>query len=62
MLLQQKVIMNTKTNYMNYKCFRHSMNRIQSKNHRIGTYEIKKKNYLSYFDDKVYILNNRLMN
>ena len=23
------------------KCLRHSMNRIQSNNHRIGTYEIK---------------------
>ena len=25
---------------LNIKCLRHSMNRIQSKNHRIGTYEI----------------------
>ena len=33
------------------------MNRIQSKNHRIGTYEINKIS-LSYFDDKIYILNN----
>ena len=24
------------------KCLRHSINRIQSKDHRIGTYEIKK--------------------
>ena len=29
------------------------MNRIQSKDHRIGTYEIS----LSYFDDKIYIEN-----
>ena len=40
------------------KCFRHSMNRIQSKNHRIGTYEINKI-YLSCFNDKIYIQNNR---
>ena len=33
------------------------MKRIQSKNHRIGTYEINKI-YLSCFDDKIYILNN----
>ena len=32
------------------------MNRIQSKNHRIGTYEINKIS-LSWFDDKLYILN-----
>ena len=34
------------------------MNKIQSKNHRIGTYEIKKLS-LSCFDDKKYTLNNR---
>ena len=33
------------------------MNGIQSKDHRIGTYEIKKPS-LSCFDDKIYILNN----
>ena len=27
---------------LNNKCLRHSMNRIQRKDHRIGTYEIKK--------------------
>ena len=27
---------------MNSKCLRHSMNRIQSKDHRIGTYNSKK--------------------
>ena len=32
------------------------MNRIQGKNHKIGTYEINKK-FLSSFDDKIYILN-----
>ena len=39
------------------KCLRHSMNRIQSKDHRIGTYEINKIS-LSCFDDKIYIQNN----
>ena len=33
------------------------MNRIQSKDHRIGNYEIKKF-FLSCFDDKIYIQNN----
>ena len=27
---------------LNIKCLRHSMNRIQSKNHQIGAYEINK--------------------
>ena len=38
-------------------CLRHSMNRIQSKDHRIGTYEINKIS-LSCFYDKIYIQNN----
>ena len=42
---------------LNKKCFRHLMNRIQSKNHRVGTYEIRKIS-LSCFDDKIYILSN----
>ena len=42
---------------LNDKCVRHYMNRTQSKNHRIWTYEIK-KNSLSCFDDKIYIQNN----
>ena len=33
------------------------MNKIQNKNHRVGTYEIKKIS-LSWFDDKIYIQNN----
>ena len=41
----------------NKNCLRHSMNRIQSKDHRIGTYEINKIS-LSCFDDKIYIQNN----
>ena len=39
------------------KCLRLSMNRIQSKNHRIETCEINKIS-LSCFDDKIHILNN----
>ena len=36
---------------------RHKMERIQSKLHRIGTYDVCKI-YLSCFDDKIYILDN----
>ena len=43
---------------LNNKCIRHSMNRIQSKDHRIRTYEINKIS-LYCFDDKIYIQNNR---
>ena len=39
------------------KCLKYSMNRIQSKDHRIGTYEIKNIS-LWCFDDKIYIQNN----
>ena len=39
------------------KCLRHSMNRIQSKDLRIGTYEISKIS-LSCFNDKICIQNN----
>ena len=39
---------------LNNKCIKHPMNRIQSKNHRIGTYEINK----IFFDDKIYVQNN----
>ena len=42
---------------LNKKCLRHLMNRIQSKNHRIGTYEISKIS-LSCFGDKIYIPDN----
>ena len=38
-------------------CLRHSAKRVQSKDHRIGTYEIDKIS-LSCFDDKIYIQNN----
>ena len=43
---------------LNNKRMRHSMNRVQSKGHRIGTHKIKEIS-LSCFDDKVYIQNNR---
>ena len=42
---------------LNNKCLRHSMNRIQSKDHGIGTYEINKIS-LSCFDDKIHIWKN----
>ena len=42
---------------LNKKCLRHSMNRIQSKDYKIGTYEINKIS-LSCFNDKIYIQNN----
>ena len=43
--------------FSNKKRLRHSMNKSQSKNHKIGTYEISKIS-LSSFDDKMYIQNN----
>ena len=42
---------------LNNKCKRHSMNRIQSKDHSIGTNDIIKVSWLC-FDDKIYIQNN----
>ena len=39
---------------LNNKYIRHAKNRIQSKDHRVGTYEINKIS-LSCFDDKIYI-------
>ena len=42
---------------LNNECIRHLMNRIQGKEHRIGTYEINKI-LLSWFDEKTYIQNN----
>ena len=42
---------------LNKKCLRHLINRIQSKDHKIETYEINKI-YLSCFDNKIYIQNN----
>ena len=37
------------------KIIRHKMKRIQSKKHKLGTYEIDKI-YLSCFDDEIYVL------
>ena len=42
---------------LNKKCWRHSMSRIQSKGHEIGTYEINKI-FFCCFDYKIYIQNN----
>ena len=41
----------------NQKCLRHSMNRIQSKNHILETYKINKTS-LSWFHDNIYTLGN----
>ena len=41
---------------LNKKCLRRSVNRIQSKDHKIETYEIDKIS-LPCFDDKIYIQN-----
>ena len=43
--------------FLNKKCLRHSMNKIQRKDHRTGTYEINKIS-LSCTDEKIYIQNN----
>ena len=43
---------------LNKKCLRHSMDSIQTKYHKIGTYKTSKIS-LSSFDDKIYIQNNR---
>ena len=42
---------------LNNKCLRHSINRIQTKNHRIETNEINTIS-LSCFNDKIHILSN----
>ena len=39
----------------NKKIIRHKMKRIQSKKHKLGTYEIDKI-FLPFFDDKRYVL------
>ena len=43
----------------NQKIIRHKMKRIQSKTHKLGTYEINKIS-LSCFDDKRYVLDDRI--
>ena len=42
---------------LNKKCLTHLMNKIQNKDHRIGTYEINKIS-LRCFDDEINIQNN----
>ena len=42
---------------LNKKCFRHSMNRIQGKDHRIETYKMNETSS-SCVDDKIFIQNN----
>ena len=42
---------------LNKKCLRHSINKIQSKDHRVGIYEINKI-CLSCFDNKICIKSN----
>ena len=44
---------------LNKNCLRHSINRIQSKDHKIGIYETNKIS-LPCYDDKIYIKNNLL--
>ena len=43
----------------NKKIIRHKMRRIQSKKHKLGTYEIEKI-FLSCFDDKRYVLDDEI--
>ena len=43
---------------LNKKCLRDSMKKIQSKDHKIGIYEINKLS-LSCFGDPIYIQNNK---
>ena len=44
---------------INKKNIRHKMKRIQSKKHKLGTYEIKKIS-LSCFDEKRYVLDDEI--
>ena len=48
-----------KDTLFNKKIMRHKMRRIQSKKHKIGTYEIDKIS-LSCFDDKRFVLNDEI--
>ena len=53
----QQYVSEYKDILVNNKCLRHVINRIQSKNHGIGIYEINKIS-LPCFNDKIHILNN----
>ena len=50
---------NFKDVLFNKKIIRHKMKRIQSKKHKLGTYEIDKIS-LSCFDNKRYVLDNEI--
>ena len=52
-------IAQTNNTLFNKKIFRPTMWGIKSKNHNLSTYETNKR-YLSCFDDKRYILKNRI--
>ena len=52
-------LINLKMFYLIKKNIRHKMKRIQSKKHKLGTYEIDKIS-LSYFDDKRYVLDDEI--
>ena len=56
--VNKNVACKNKNVLLNNKCFIHSMNKIQSKNHKIVTCEINKYS-LSYFHVKIHTLNNR---
>ena len=51
----QLSLKNSKMSYLIKKVIRHKMKRIQSKKHKLGTYEIDKIS-LSCFDNKRYVL------
>ena len=51
----QLSLKNSKISYLIKKVIRHKMKRIQSKKHKLGTYEIDKIS-LSCFDNKRYVL------
>ena len=48
-----------KDTLFNNKVIRHKMKRIQSKKHKIGTYEINKISFLC-FDDKRFVLDDEI--
>ena len=57
-MLQQNLV-NLKMFWFNKKIIRHKMKTIQSKKHKLGTYEIDKIS-LSCFDDKRFVLDDEI--
>ena len=55
--MSQQNLMHLKTLCLLKKIIRHKIRRIQSKKHKLGTYEIDKIS-LSCFEDKRYVLDN----